>query len=208
MRVHDLSRACFQRLDGAESCCRLHRTLYLDPYGRTGKFATNVMYTIRCGRQFHYPYEGVPVTLCVCSECYHSCGWGVFVRVCARAQGWVPGTNTGHVMQRERCTADVRCTMDVCCTPEATYVRMSCHRFSQASNVFHEFGHALHSLVCKSQFQHTFGTRCAIDFVEVRVLACPRLGTTSRMTVVVVLHGMCADSLHAHGGVPSRPPCG
>ena len=82
MRVHDLSRACFQRLDGAESCCRLHRTLYLDPYGRTGKFATNVMYTIRCGRQFHYPYEGVPVTWCVCSECYHSCGWGVFVRVC------------------------------------------------------------------------------------------------------------------------------
>jgi hypothetical protein len=41
---------------------------------------------------------------------------------------------------------------------------------SELEVLFHEFGHALHSLLSKTQFQHLSGTRGAMDFVEVRVV--------------------------------------
>lgn len=37
---------------------------------------------------------------------------------------------------------------------------------SQLTTLFHEFGHALHSLLARTEFQHTSGTRTSIDFVE------------------------------------------
>lgn len=37
---------------------------------------------------------------------------------------------------------------------------------SEVETVFHEFGHALHSLLSRTSFQHLSGTRVAMDFVE------------------------------------------
>lgn len=37
---------------------------------------------------------------------------------------------------------------------------------SEVETLFHEFGHALHSLLSRTQFQHMSGTRSAMDFVE------------------------------------------
>ncbi len=37
---------------------------------------------------------------------------------------------------------------------------------SEVETLFHEFGHALHSLLSRSKFQHLSGTRAAMDFVE------------------------------------------
>mmetsp|Transcript_38222 Transcript_38222/g.46633 ORF Transcript_38222/g.46633 Transcript_38222/m.46633 type:complete len:757 (-) Transcript_38222:59-2329(-) len=38
---------------------------------------------------------------------------------------------------------------------------------SEVETLFHEFGHALHSLLSRTTFQHLSGTRTAIDYVEV-----------------------------------------
>ena len=37
---------------------------------------------------------------------------------------------------------------------------------SEVETLFHEFGHALHSLLSRTQYQHLSGTRAAVDFVE------------------------------------------
>ncbi|PJF19884.1 hypothetical protein PSACC_00301 [Paramicrosporidium saccamoebae] len=39
--------------------------------------------------------------------------------------------------------------------------------FSEIQSIFHEFGHALHTICAKTMFHHLSGTRCKLDFAEV-----------------------------------------
>jgi len=113
-------------------------TMYLDLHPREGKYAHAAHFTVRCG--------------------------------CESRNTNTNTTSSGEQYQLPIvalvCNLSPPISTPTPTTSSSTSRPTAVISHSEVETLYHEFGHALHSLLSRTKFQHLSGTRAAMDFVE------------------------------------------
>jgi intermediate peptidase len=110
--------------------------IYLDLYPRPDKYVHAAHFTVRCG----------------CAVNHES------------SSGETATTATRMAPGGKEVQLPIVALVANLSSPNEEGVSLLSH--SEVETLFHEFGHALHSLLSRTQYQHLSGTRAAVDFVE------------------------------------------
>ncbi|KAI0227340.1 Mitochondrial intermediate peptidase [Massospora cicadina] len=126
-----------------EGTKRVIGIIYMDLYARAGKPSVAAHYTIQCSRRLDYdlPAEGSP--------------YGTAGR---------PLVNT-HLTEDGK-SYQIPVVALVCGFPNPTSTTPSLLAPDEVVTLFHEMGHAMHSMLARTDFHNVAGTRCKMDFVE------------------------------------------
>ena len=137
-------------------------TMYLDLFTRPGKFPGAAHFVVRCGKKIHEVDGGFEKAIGVATTQVPSIGGSlgqsfqlpIVTLVTNYANPLPTQESLGADKDRSAGVSTQSATHSVLMTPQ------------EVETLFHEFGHAIHSLFSRTEFQHLSGTRGALDFVE------------------------------------------
>jgi mitochondrial intermediate peptidase len=156
--------------------------IYLDPFARGHKFAGASHFTIRCGKK--------ELMLDTSDDDEEGS--------CAFKQANSNTDNDNHQLPIVALLFDF--------TPPSANSDIPLLTLSQLETLYHEWGHALHSLLSRTSFQHLSGTRGSTDFVEVPSHIFEYFARSPEVIASWAKHrssgaspsvGLIADALHA-----------
>ncbi|SPO00952.1 related to mitochondrial intermediate peptidase precursor [Cephalotrichum gorgonifer] len=143
-----------QRLDVVSEKGNLVAVLYCDLFARAGKSPNPAHYTVRCSRDI------LDDEIAEAVEDTHLQGAAIFETPEAAA-------NDGMEAVREDGVLKQLPTIVLVCdfAPPAGHMP-SVLSVRNVETLFHEMGHAVHSILARTSFQNVAGTRCATDLAE------------------------------------------
>ncbi|KAF2835910.1 mitochondrial intermediate peptidase [Patellaria atrata CBS 101060] len=142
-----------RRLDIIDDTTGHIAVLYCDLFSRPGKSPNPAHFTIRCSREIsQHEIEEAGTT---------SHPFAVPVEAATDGMASALNPNTGTIFQLP--TIALICDFER--SPSSSH-RPTLLNFREVQTLFHEMGHALHSMLGRTALQNVSGTRCATDFAE------------------------------------------
>ncbi|KAI1314337.1 Mitochondrial intermediate peptidase [Mortierella claussenii] len=140
-----------QKLDVVDEREGLIGTLYCDFYGRQGKQMNAAHYTVRCSRRVDDDDEE------------HDIAEGMALREGIELAMADPGVAmTGKQGRYQLPLAVLSCGFS-----KPAGGKPALLSWVEVETLFHEMGHAMHSMIGRADYHNVSGTRCPIDFVEI-----------------------------------------
>ncbi|CAI6056408.1 unnamed protein product [Clonostachys chloroleuca] len=144
-----------KRLDVVADSGEQVAVLYCDLFYRPQKFPNPAHFTVRCSREI-LPYEIEEASAEMASG------------DCPQFDSPEQAANDGmETSTRDGVTSQLPTIALVCDFPKSENSREPAFlSFHSVETLFHEMGHAIHSVLARTSFQNVSGTRCATDFAE------------------------------------------
>lgn len=131
-------------------------TIYCDLYSREGKPPSAAHYTVRCSRRIDLDDTHLDLELGASPDLPSVTDTDHLLGVEGAASRGRPG----------RFQLPVVVLMTDFALPSMGHGGASLLRWHDVETLFHEMGHAIHSMIGRTEFHNVSGTRCATDFVE------------------------------------------
>ncbi|PNP53865.1 hypothetical protein FNYG_15698 [Fusarium nygamai] len=143
-----------KRLDVVTDKGQLIAVLYCDLFHRPQKSGNPAHFTVRCSREI------LPEEVAEVAADYDSTGPSFESPEMAANDGMETSSADGVLKQLP--TIALVCDFQ----PSENSKEPSLLSYQSVETLFHEMGHAIHSILARTSFQNVSGTRCATDFAE------------------------------------------
>ncbi|OJD14621.1 hypothetical protein AJ78_05051 [Emergomyces pasteurianus Ep9510] len=158
-----------RRLDVVDEYNNHLAVIYCDLFSRPGKSPNPTHFTLRCSRAISAEEISEPV---IAADIHPNDGMATAIS---------PGTNTLYQLPTIALICDFM-------NPSPNSSEPSLLSKHSVQTLFHEMGHAIHSVLARTDFQTISGTRCATDFVELPSVIMENFATAPEVLSLYARH--------------------